>query len=155
MFKHLIKFIQPVSGELLPKYFPSMDNHKNNKTPHEPDEEDLEENSDSKEHGHFDVMEPEPYDPYNPDHKPPILEGDDLDVIDHEYDHYDSKIGKHEEVDHHDLDSGGLLSHNGNSHLLQPNSDNLPVFLLEPKDGFVIKNKPATLQCRASNALKV
>ena len=29
------------------------------------------------------------------------------------------------------------------------------MFLLEPVSGFVVKNKPTTLQCRASNALQV
>jgi len=31
----------------------------------------------------------------------------------------------------------------------------LPVFLEEPTDSYVIKNKPATLQCRAAHALQV
>lgn len=34
------------------------------------------------------------------------------------------------------------------------NSD-LPVFLKQPQDAFLIKSKPATLQCRVANALKV
>lgn len=54
-----------------------------------------------------------------------------------------------EEDDHHVLDPVG------SDHLLQPNSDNLPVFLLEPKNSFVVKNKPASLRCKAANALKV
>ncbi|OWR47055.1 unc-5 [Danaus plexippus plexippus] len=33
--------------------------------------------------------------------------------------------------------------------------DNLPVFLLEPENTYVVKNKPATLKCRAANALEV
>ncbi|KAH9629186.1 hypothetical protein HF086_009576 [Spodoptera exigua] len=33
--------------------------------------------------------------------------------------------------------------------------DNLPIFLLEPENTYVVKNKPATLKCRAANALKV
>lgn len=33
--------------------------------------------------------------------------------------------------------------------------DNLPMFLLEPENTYVVKNKPATLKCRAANALKV
>lgn len=31
----------------------------------------------------------------------------------------------------------------------------LPVFLEEPRDAYVLKNKPATLGCRASHALEV
>jgi leucine-rich repeat transmembrane protein FLRT len=31
----------------------------------------------------------------------------------------------------------------------------LPVFLEEPTDTYIIKNKPATLQCRAAHALQV
>ncbi|XP_053602897.1 netrin receptor unc-5-like [Plodia interpunctella] len=33
--------------------------------------------------------------------------------------------------------------------------DGLPIFLLEPKNSYVIKTKPATLLCRAANALQV
>ncbi|XP_050671976.1 netrin receptor UNC5C-like isoform X2 [Leptidea sinapis] len=33
--------------------------------------------------------------------------------------------------------------------------DNLPVFLLEPENTYVVKNKPAILKCRAANALDV
>lgn len=33
--------------------------------------------------------------------------------------------------------------------------DNLPMFLLEPENTYVFKNKPATLKCRAANALQV
>lgn len=33
--------------------------------------------------------------------------------------------------------------------------DNLPIFLLEPENTYVVKNKPAMLKCRAANALKV
>lgn len=97
------------------------------------------------------ALDPEPYDPYNPNHKPPVADVDD----DHEYE-YDLKTSKgHEDLDHHDADDHGLLIPVGSDHILQPNSDNLPTFLLEPKDSYVIKNKPATLQCRAANALKV
>lgn len=35
------------------------------------------------------------------------------------------------------------------------NRDSLPVFLEEPKNAYVIKNKPATLWCKAANALQV
>lgn len=33
--------------------------------------------------------------------------------------------------------------------------DNLPIFLLEPENTYVVKNKPATLKCRAANTLEV
>lgn len=33
--------------------------------------------------------------------------------------------------------------------------DGLPIFLLEPKDSYVLRTKPATLICRAANALQV
>lgn len=33
--------------------------------------------------------------------------------------------------------------------------DNLPMFLQEPENTYVLKNKPATLKCRAANALEV
>lgn len=33
--------------------------------------------------------------------------------------------------------------------------DNLPIFLLEPENTYVVKSKPATLKCRAANALEV
>ncbi|XP_059048298.1 netrin receptor UNC5C-like [Achroia grisella] len=38
---------------------------------------------------------------------------------------------------------------------LHTTKDNLPIFLLEPENTYVFKNKPATLQCRAANALEV
>ena len=38
---------------------------------------------------------------------------------------------------------------------LHTTKDNLPVFLLEPENTYVVKNKPATLKCRAANALEV
>lgn len=104
---------------------------------------------------------PEPYDPYNPNHKPPILEVDE--DMEQEYEsEYDSKHNKNaEDRDHHDDldldhdDDGQDLLPSGSDHILQPGSDHLPTFLLEPKNSFVMKNKPATLQCRAANALKV
>ncbi|XP_048485138.1 netrin receptor unc-5 [Plutella xylostella] len=33
--------------------------------------------------------------------------------------------------------------------------EGLPIFLIEPKNSYVLKNKPATLLCRAANALQV
>lgn len=118
----------------------------------------------SKESTFPDHIDPEPYDPYNPNHKPPVIENehDSFDSLEHEYDNFDYKGPKHrDEDDHHDLDheedagNHGLLSSLGTDKLMQPNSDHLPVFLQEPKDVFVVKNKPATLQCRAANALQV
>nr|XP_053603195.1 netrin receptor unc-5-like isoform X2 [Plodia interpunctella] len=38
---------------------------------------------------------------------------------------------------------------------LHTTKDNLPVFLFEPENTYVVKNKPATLKCRAANALNV
>ncbi|XP_041976424.1 netrin receptor UNC5C-like [Aricia agestis] len=38
---------------------------------------------------------------------------------------------------------------------LHTTKDNLPMFLLEPENTYVVKNKPATLKCRAANALEV
>lgn len=35
------------------------------------------------------------------------------------------------------------------------NRDSLPVFIEEPKNSYVIRNKPATLWCKAANALQV
>ncbi|XP_063918325.1 netrin receptor UNC5B isoform X3 [Zophobas morio] len=35
------------------------------------------------------------------------------------------------------------------------NSDSLPIFLEEPQDSYVVKNRPATLKCRAAHALKL
>lgn len=34
-------------------------------------------------------------------------------------------------------------------------SDSLPIFLEEPQDSYVVKNRPAVLKCRAAHALKV
>lgn len=38
---------------------------------------------------------------------------------------------------------------------LLSNTDSLPMFLLEPSDAYVIKNRPATLHCRAANTLQI
>lgn len=38
---------------------------------------------------------------------------------------------------------------------LHTTKDNLPIFLLEPENTYVVKNKPAILKCRAANALEV
>lgn len=35
------------------------------------------------------------------------------------------------------------------------NSDSLPIFLVEPQDSYVVKNRPALLQCRAAHTLKM
>lgn len=34
-------------------------------------------------------------------------------------------------------------------------SDALPIFLVEPQDAYVVKNRPAKLQCRAAQALRL
>lgn len=34
-------------------------------------------------------------------------------------------------------------------------SDALPIFLVEPQDAYVVKNRPAKLQCRAAHALRL
>lgn len=39
--------------------------------------------------------------------------------------------------------------------LISEINNHLPVFLTEPLDSFVVKNKPATLRCKAANALQV
>lgn len=38
---------------------------------------------------------------------------------------------------------------------LHTTKDNLPIFLLEPENTYVVKNKPANLKCRVANALEV
>lgn len=35
------------------------------------------------------------------------------------------------------------------------NSDSLPIFLMEPQSSYVVKNKPALLQCRAAHTLQL
>lgn len=35
------------------------------------------------------------------------------------------------------------------------NSDALPIFLVEPQDAYVVKNRPAKLQCRAAHSLRL
>lgn len=42
-------------------------------------------------------------------------------------------------------DSSSLLS----------NSDSLPIFLVEPQNSYVVKNRPAVLQCRAAHTLQI
>lgn len=98
-------------------------------------------------------LHPEPFDPYNPNHKFSLNEekGDELDL---DYDNYDVK-GKLENEQDHDEDDNRMLDPVGSDRLLPPNSDNLPIFLEEPKDAYITKNKPATLKCKAANALKV
>lgn len=112
--------------------------------------------SDSKHIDSLDTLNPEPYDPYNPKHKIPVIESEE----DSEYDTYDMKNSKGRDLDHHDIDTDDvdnhdLLSSVDTDHLLQPNADNLPIFLTEPQHSYVIKSKPATLHCRAAHALQV
>lgn len=42
-----------------------------------------------------------------------------------------------------------------NDDSLLSNTDSLPMFLMEPSDAYVIKNRPATLHCRAANTLQM
>lgn len=115
----------------------------------------------TKEPNHAPELSPEPYDPYNPAHKFHVEESRHSGEDELDYDNYDVKEsliprgneGREREVV--EEDEQHLLAPAGNDHLFQPNSDNLPVFLLEPKNAYVIKSKPATLQCRAANALQV
>ncbi|KAL7301475.1 hypothetical protein TKK_0005913 [Trichogramma kaykai] len=44
---------------------------------------------------------------------------------------------------------------NGDSELIGGGPGNMPIFLVEPVSSYVVKNKPTTLHCKASNALEV
>lgn len=58
--------------------------------------------------------------------------------------------------DDDDEEEGDILdSHPAVSSGTDHNSSPLPVFLEEPTDTYVIKNKPAALACRAAHALQV
>ncbi|XP_037978531.2 netrin receptor UNC5B isoform X3 [Plutella xylostella] len=88
----------------------------------------------------------EALDPYNSEKNPPPH---DRDYEEEDYDH-----DHHKETDHENREADELPSLSGD-HLLQSSTDDLPMFLLEPQHAFVVRNKPATLRCRAANALQV
>ncbi|XP_004924806.1 netrin receptor UNC5C isoform X2 [Bombyx mori] len=90
----------------------------------------------------------EALDPYNSEkNNPPIHHKD---YLEEDYDHE-----SHKEDDHDNRDDTEELPSLSGDHLLQSATDNLPMFLLEPQHAFVVRNKPATLRCRAANALQV
>lgn len=89
----------------------------------------------------------EALDPYNSEkNRPPPHR----DYLEEDYDHE-----SHKEDDHDNRDDADELPSLSGDHLLQSSTDDLPMFLLEPQNGFVVRNKPTTLRCRAANALQV
>ncbi|XP_063821134.1 netrin receptor UNC5B-like isoform X1 [Ostrinia nubilalis] len=89
----------------------------------------------------------EALDPYNSEkNNPPPHHRD---YLEEDYDHESNKEDDHESRD--DVDE--LPSLTGDH--LQSSTDDLPMFLQEPQHAFVVRNKPATLRCRAANALQV
>lgn len=90
----------------------------------------------------------EALDPYNSEKNHP--QPHHRDYLEEDYDHESHKEDEHENRD----DADELPSLSGD-HLLQSSTDDLPMFLLEPQHAFVVRNKPATLRCRAANALQV
>ncbi|XP_063378889.1 netrin receptor UNC5C-like isoform X1 [Cydia fagiglandana] len=89
----------------------------------------------------------EALDPYNSEknHPPPHHR----DYLEEDYD------GEPYKEDDHDKREDDELPSLSGDHLLQSSTDDLPMFLLEPSHSFVVRNKPATLRCRAANALQV
>lgn len=93
---------------------------------------------------------------------PPVFtsnEDEDEDEDDNTYVDYD-----YETKESNYKDSPDLATVKSNTHLetgpddkipLHTTKDNLPIFLLEPENTYIVKNKPATLKCRAANALEV
>lgn len=57
-----------------------------------------------------------------------------------------------EEEEEDDVPSATIAT---DTELISEGGGHLPVFLLEPLDSFVVKNKPATLRCKAAHALEV
>ncbi|XP_045446601.1 netrin receptor UNC5C-like [Melitaea cinxia] len=85
-----------------------------------------------------------------------IEDDDDVDEDDHSYLDYDY------DKDTNYKDSPDVVTAKTKDTLpvddkipLHTTKDNLPIFLLEPENTYVVKNKPATLKCRAANALEV
>lgn len=84
------------------------------------------------------------------------LEGEDDDDDENPYLDYDY------DKDSNYKDSPDIVTVKTNPHEsvddkipLHTAKDNLPIFLVEPENTYVVKNKPAVLKCRAANALEV
>ncbi|XP_073951787.1 netrin receptor UNC5C-like isoform X1 [Choristoneura fumiferana] len=90
----------------------------------------------------------EALDPYNSEknHPPPHHR----DYLEEDYDNEPNK-----EDDHDNREEADELPSLSGDHLLQSSTDGLPIFLFEPQHAFVLRNKPATLRCRAASALQV
>ncbi|CAG9560766.1 unnamed protein product [Danaus chrysippus] len=90
----------------------------------------------------------EALDPYNSEKNNPVPHH--RDYLEEDYDHETRKEDEHENRE----DADELPSLSGD-HLLHSSTDDLPMFLLEPQNAYVVRNKPAMLRCRAANALQV
>lgn len=122
-------------------------------------------NAESKDYDHkpLEFLKNHPKNPANDYFLPPVFNTNEENEEDEEddgtySDYYDTKETNYK-------DSPDLATVRSNVHQdllplddkipLHTTKDNLPIFLLEPENTYVVKNKPATLKCRAANALEV
>lgn len=134
-------------GTYLPVFSAFLDSHRADSTSPNIDNEELEFSHSSNEVKDYFLP------PVFTNHDEEEDDDDDNPYLDYDYD---------KETNYKDSPDVATVNTNAHTHEsvddkipLHTAKDNLPIFLLEPENTYVVKNKPAILKCRAANALEV